>query len=69
MFIQNSLNVIVFKLQVIFTSQTLRVTRYFSPMVSGWVAGGWWENVCPGYISESVRCRKFILGKDIGYEV
>ena len=21
---------------------------------------------CPGYISETVRCRKLILGKDIG---
>ena len=24
------------------------------------------EKVCPGCISESVRCRKFILGRDIG---
>ena len=22
--------------------------------------------VCPGYISETVRCRKLILGRDIG---
>ena len=24
-------------------------------------------NICPGYISETVRCRKLILGRDIGY--
>ena len=30
--------------------------------VSGWVA----RKVCPGYISETVRCRKLILGRDIG---
>ena len=24
------------------------------------------EKVCPGYISETVRCRKLILGRDIG---
>ena len=49
----------------------------FSPMVSGW-SGGWAsgraggragkrrEIVCPGCISETVRCRKLILGRDIG---
>ena len=37
-----------------------------SPMVSGW-AGGRREIVCPGCISETVRCRKFILGRDIGW--
>ena len=37
----------------------------FSPMVSGWV-GGRREIVCPGYISETVRCRKLILGRNIG---
>ena len=35
--------------------------------VSG--AGGWREIVCPGCISESVRCRKLILGRDIGWGV
>ena len=35
-------------------------------MVSGW-AGGRREIVCPGCISETVRCRKFILGRDIGW--
>ena len=40
----------------------------FSPMESGW-AGGWREIVCPGCISETVRCRKFILGRDIGWGV
>ena len=41
----------------------------FSPMVSGWVDGlaGWRrEKVCAGYILETVRCRKLILGRDIG---
>ena len=52
-------------------SLTLRaVGVLFSPMVSEWV-GGWvggrQEIVCPGCISETVRCRKFILGRDIGW--
>ena len=25
-----------------------------------------WEIVCPGCISETARCRKLILGRDIG---
>ena len=37
----------------------------FSPMVSGW-AGGLQEKVCPGCISETIRCRKLIRGRDIG---
>ena len=46
--------------------QSLRaVGVLFSPMVSGW-AGGWREEVCPACISETVRCRKLILGRDIG---
>ena len=32
--------------------------------MGGW--GGWREKVCPGCISETVRCRKLILGRDIG---
>ena len=28
--------------------------------------GGWREKVCPGCISETVRCRKLILGRNIG---
>ena len=32
----------------------------------GWWVGGRWEKVCPGCISETVRCRKLILGRDIG---
>ena len=46
----------------------------FSPMVSGWAVslaagwvGGWREIVSPGCISETVRCRKFLLGRDIGW--
>ena len=45
----------------------------FSPMVSRWSGGrpsgrvgGRREIVCPGCISETVRCRKLILGRDIG---
>ena len=30
--------------------------------MGGW-AGGRWEKVCPGCISETVRCRKLILGR------
>ena len=29
-------------------------------------AGGRREKVCPGCIPETVRCRKLILGRDIG---
>ena len=60
--------------QTIFTPQPLMaVGVLFSPMVSGWSGGrasGWVggrrEIVCPGCISETVRCRKLILGRDIG---
>ena len=54
---------------LVFTPQPLRaVGVLFSPMVSGWTGGrpgGWREIVCPGCISETVRCRKLILGRDI----
>ena len=59
---------------IVFTPQPLMaVGVLFSPMVSGW-SGGWAggrvggrrEIVCPGCISETVRCRKLILGRDIG---
>ena len=33
---------------------------------ASWLAGGWQEKVCSGCISETVRCRKLILGRDIG---
>ena len=50
-----------------FTPQPLRaVGVLFLPMVSGW-AGGWvGGKVSLGCISETVRCRKLILGRDIG---
>ena len=49
-----------------FAPQPIRtVGVLFSPIVSGW-AGGRREKVCPGCISKSVRCRKLILGRDIG---
>ena len=37
----------------------------FSPMASRQL-GGWPEKVCPGCISETLRCRKLKLGMDIG---
>ena len=37
----------------------------FSPRVSRW-ASGQKEKVCLGCISETVRCKKLILGRDIG---
>ena len=49
----------------IFCFPTHFVRVLFSPMVSGWV-GGRREKVCPGCISETIRCRKLILGRDIG---
>ena len=53
-----------------FTPQPIRaVGVLFSPMVSGWAGGrlgGRREIVCMGCISETLRCRKFILGRDIG---
>ena len=58
----------------LFTPQPLRAVGYcFHPwcpderagvLSSG--QGGWREKVCPGCISETVRCRKLILGRDIG---
>ena len=35
----------------------------------GRTAGSQWEKVCLGCISETVRCRKLMLGREIGYEV
>ena len=58
-----------FVIHLVFKPQPLRaVGVLFSPMVSGW-EGGWGEIVCPGCISETIRCRKFILGRDIGWGV
>ena len=49
-----------------FTPQPLRaVGVLFSPKVSGWVSSQQ-EKVCPACTSETVRCRKFMLGRDIG---
>ena len=27
------------------------------------------KKICPGYISETIMCRKLILGRDIGWEL
>ena len=44
---------------VVFTPQPLMaVGVLFSPMVSGWAC-----------ISETIRCRKLVRGRDIGYGV
>ena len=51
---------------LVFTPQCTRaVGVLFSLMVSRWV-GRRQEEVCPDCISETVRCRKLILGRDIG---
>ena len=37
--------------------------------MGGWAVrrvGGWLEEVCPACISETIRCRKLMLGRDIG---
>ena len=52
---------------VVFTPQPLRAVRVlFTPMVSDGQADGRREKVCLGCISETVRFRKLILGRDIG---
>ena len=52
----------------LFTPQPLRaVGVLFSPMVSGWLGGRAAEKVCPGCILETIRYRKLILGRDIGW--
>ena len=52
------------------TPQPLRaVGVLFSAMVSRWAGGpvgGHQEKVCPGCISETISCRRLILGRDIG---
>ena len=51
------------------TPQPLRaVGVLFSPMVSGWACERR-EKVCPGCISETVKCRKLIFGRDISWGV
>ena len=52
---------------ILFTPQPLRVVMVlFSPMVSGWVGGHAAGKICLACISETVRYRKLILGRDIG---
>ena len=53
----------------VFPPESLRAVRVLiSPLVcpDGWA--GWWVagKVCPAFISETIRCRKFILGREIG---
>ena len=60
---------------ILFTAQPLRpvgVVFTHGVRMGGWaggLTGGRQEKVCPGCISETVRCRKFILGRDIGQDV
>ena len=68
LFLCNCYSVLVkYVVQLLFTPQPLRAVGYcFHPWCpDGWV-GGRREIVCPGCISETVRCRKLILGRDIG---
>ena len=52
---------------MVFTPQPLKaVGVLFHPWCPYWQVGGRWEKVCLAYISETVRCRKLILGRDIG---
>ena len=47
---------------------SLNLTGFFGGIVftHGVRMGGRREKVCPGCISETVRCKKLILGRDIG---
>ena len=50
-----------------FSKMPLRAVGYcFHPWCPDGRAGGRRKIVFPGCISETVRCRKFILGRDIG---
>ena len=54
---------------IIFYPTTLKGCRgivFTHGVRMGGRVGGRREIVCPGCISETVRCRKFILGRDIG---
>ena len=53
--------------QVVFTPLPVRaVGVLFSPTMSGW-AGVRRKKIYPGCVSETVRYRKLILGRDIGW--
>ena len=45
-------------------TMTLRAMG-FSPTVSSWAVGWMVGKVCLDCISETIRCRKLILGRDI----
>ena len=64
MFSKNTTCNFIFRMMVHFYN----VGVLFSPMMGGW-AGEWQEKVCPGCNSETIRCRKLILGRDIGWGV
>ena len=52
---------------LVFTPQPLRaVGLLFSPMVSRWADRWAAGKVCLACISGTVRCRKLILGEDVG---
>ena len=51
----------------VFTPQPLRAVGYCFFAHGDWWVDGQQGKVCPGYISETIRCRKLILGGDIGW--
>ena len=60
---KNGLNI------TLFTPQPLMALGVLFLPMSGWAgggSGGQLEEVCPACISETVRCRKLIFGRDIG---
>ena len=52
---------------ILFMPQLLGLSGYCFHL--WYSAGRWQEKVCPACISKTVRCRKLILGRDIGYRV
>ena len=56
---------------VLYVSRGDPIISFFPTAFHPWYpdggVGGWWEKVCPGCISETVRCRKLIRGRDIGF--
>ena len=57
--------------QTIFTPQPLRVARvlFYPWCLDGQVGGRVAGKVCPGWVSQTVRCRTLKLGRDIGWGV
>ena len=56
----------IFRLTHIIALKGCRGIVFTHGVRAGGRVGGRREIVCPGCISETVRCRKLILGRDIG---